>query len=119
MGYWLERLKSEEAKRKRTSETVMHPHGELLNPILWMGEQWAVTTYGLECKNGLYFVKRGKDFWYPGLTVIEVYTHWYRHLTEKTWVDKEDIENALHAMLILFNEKGKRTKVPAPYSDKQ
>jgi hypothetical protein len=93
--------------------------GEALHPVLWMGKQWAITTYGLECKNGQYHIKAGRQFWDKGLKPIEVYDRWHQHLTQKTWVDKEDIEDALHIMFILFDENGERTEVPAFYPDKQ
>ena len=32
---------------------------EPLNAIWWQGAQWAVTEYGIECRNGLYALARG------------------------------------------------------------
>lgn len=94
--------------------------GQALAPILWQGEQWAVTEYGLERRDGTYAVKAGDHFW-NGCGIGRknrdeqtVFSTWWRHLSQKSWCDEDDIDAALQAMLVLFDESGKRTNVKAP-----
>jgi len=94
--------------------------GEILYPILWQGRQWAVTDYGLECRDGLYAVD-ARDFWElldlsseANVDAQKVYLSWWRHLSGKVWCDKSDVDNAIRVMLILFDKHGNRTSVPAP-----
>lgn len=64
--------------------------GEALSePVVWVGRQWAVTTYGIECRDGRYTIKAsqlwsGGDGWNIGV-----------HMAEKEWVDVPDFLTAL------------------------
>jgi hypothetical protein len=62
----------------------------LSEPIYWIGRQWAVTVYGVECRKGTYAIAahrlwEGSDRGWP----------WEAHLAAKDWVDRSDAENAL------------------------
>lgn len=87
--------------------------GEKLHPVLWKGNQWAVTTYGLECRDGTYFVK-AKDFFSGCKTKREASDKWFRHISGKYWCDANCLYAAMHAMDMLFNLDGTRSDVPAP-----
>jgi hypothetical protein len=57
---------------------------ELAQPIFWVGRQWAVTSYGVECRDGTYAFEAdrlGED--------------WYAHVSRKIWVDAGDLREAL------------------------
>jgi len=100
------------------SRNVVRVRGEPLHPILWQGKQWAVTDYGLECRDGTYHVA-ANAFWYScnltgEITADQVFVSWWKHLSGKNWCDKDDVDNALQAMLVLFNRNGTRTNVRAP-----
>ena len=61
------------------SRNEVKVRGEALDPILWQGEQWAVTTYGLECRDGTYVVQAGSHFW-DKATAQDVFVSWFKHL---------------------------------------
>jgi hypothetical protein len=65
---------------------------EPLSEVWWQGRQWAVTSYGLECRDGTYFIdapRIGKD-----LHSANPYS-WIAHLGDnKTWIDLEDFATA-------------------------
>ena len=89
--------------------------GEKLSAVLWQGRQWAVTDYGLECRNGHYYVE-AQNFRKSEAAKgwREHGYNWARHIGQKSWCDIDDLEDALTAFNILFDEHGKRTCVPAP-----
>ncbi len=35
-------------------------HGETLHTILWQGREWAVTSYGIECRDGNYAIEASR-----------------------------------------------------------
>jgi hypothetical protein len=59
--------------------------GQRLHPIIWQGSQWAVTTYGIEARDGTYAITKDRlsD------------PHWIDHMAEKEWVNIEDFAQAL------------------------
>lgn len=63
--------------------------GERLHPIIWKGRQWAVTTYGIECRNGLYHIQKHR------IRESNNGHGWVDHMSEKTWVDIDDFKEAL------------------------
>jgi hypothetical protein len=64
--------------------------GEPLNtPVFWQGEQWAVTPYGVECRNGLYAIDADR------LWQNEQSFGWVRHMATKEWVNLPDFAEAL------------------------
>jgi hypothetical protein len=63
--------------------------GRLTRPIYWQGQQWAVTGYGVESRDGRYTVSR-LNLW------DDEFRHsWLRHMAEKNWVDLADFAEAL------------------------
>ncbi len=72
------------------STTDVRVTGEALQvPIYWKGRQWAVTSYGIEARNGKYPIK-GERVWEDN----EGYG-WVEHMAEKKWVDLSDFVEAL------------------------
>jgi hypothetical protein len=95
--------------------------GESLSDILWQGSQWAVTTYGLECRDGRYHVEVSQFFNSGdsrGLHIKDLKDRscfcWKLHMFEKNWVNQCDFTNALDAMCLLFNVNGKRSNIKPP-----
>jgi len=68
---------------------AVYCRGEVLAPIVWQGRQWAVTKYGLECRDGTYCIDRRR------LWENEDEFGWVMHLSEKTWADLPDFAEAL------------------------
>lgn len=61
--------------------------GEALHQALWLGKQWAVTTYGIECRDGCYAIQSHR------LLSKRIGTDkydWPLHMDEKEWVDMAD-----------------------------
>lgn len=81
--------------------------GDPLHEVWWQGRQWAVTSYGLECRDGRYAIeaKRLGDEWSdrPGVP------SWPRHMLGKAWVDVADFVTAFVVALALHG-KGRRFK---------
>jgi hypothetical protein len=73
------------------SDNAVTVTGEALHPILWQGRQWAVTHYGVECRDGTYVIekddlRKGSDDGRPS---------WEDHMAEKNWVDLADFATAM------------------------
>lgn len=82
------------------SDTHVRVRGEALHPILWQGEQWAVTEYGIECRNGTYAIAAHRLLeirW--GTTQYD----WPLHMREKPWVDMADFQRAFAAGCLLHH----------------
>jgi hypothetical protein len=62
----------------------------LVTPIYWQGRQWAVTPFGVECRDGTYQIENERlwdgDHSYGG---------WVAHMASKQWVDIKDFVEAL------------------------
>jgi hypothetical protein len=56
-------------------------------PVYWQGRQWAVTEYGIECRNGFYAIAH--EYCAYGIT------GWIKHMSGKAWIDLEDFAEAL------------------------
>lgn len=70
-------------------EMEIKNRGEPLSePLLWVGLQWAVTPYGVECRDGTYCIEAGR------LWESDRWGGWTRHMGGKTWVDRHDFEAA-------------------------
>src|SRR5262249_129412 len=55
--------------------------GRLSQPVYWRGRQWAVTAYGIECRERPYFFEHSRIWEDEG-------RHgWVRQLASKNWVD--------------------------------
>ena len=72
------------------STTEVHVTGEpLAEPVHWRGKQWAVTSHGIEARDGKYAIA-GNRVW------EETLGHgWIDHMSEKDWVDIHDFAEAL------------------------
>jgi len=80
--------------------------GEDLDPILWQGEQWAVTEYGIECRDGTYVIEAARGY--------NELNPWAEHLKYKNWVNIADFKKAITAFDLLFTKNGKRNNRKAP-----
>jgi hypothetical protein len=62
--------------------------GEALSEIWWQGRQWAVTDYGLECRDGTYAIERER--------LLEEATTYggIRQVGMKIWCDVDDFSTA-------------------------
>ena len=61
----------------------------LVKPISWTGRQWAVTAYGIQCRDGRYSIARER------LWESEQEHGWVAHMSEKNWIDLRDFAEAL------------------------
>jgi hypothetical protein len=86
----------------QASNHVKNP-GERLSQVIWKGRQWAVTRYGVECRDGCYAIERSR-LW------EEDDSHgWIMHMAEKEWVDLPDFAEALRvARIFEMCRTGKR-----------
>jgi hypothetical protein len=74
----------------RIATNEVKVRGEALSePILWIGEQWAVTDYGIECRDGTYVIEKNR------LWEDEESYGWRRHMAAKDWVILHDFIQAL------------------------
>jgi hypothetical protein len=72
--------------------------GDPLSDLWWQGRQWAVTSFGLECRDGTYYIDAHR-------LAEDIDTHgWPAHVSEKNWVDVEDF---LTAWLVALSMHGK------------
>lgn len=104
---------------KVTTWAMFHPQvmtrvklsvcGEKLGKVLWQGRQWAVTDYGLECRDGTYHVHAKQLMRHYGGTPRAAFNGWYQHIAEKSWVDAQDLDYALQAFVLLYTSKGHRS----------
>jgi hypothetical protein len=77
--------------------------GEPLSlPIYWCGRQWAVTRYGIECRDGTYSIAVGR------LDEEEAEHGWVMHMSEKEWVDLPDFAEALRVARRMLGHRGRR-----------
>lgn len=74
----------------RIADNEVACRGEpLTEPIYWIGKQWAVTEYGVECRDGTYFIEKAR------LWEDEESYGWKKHVGEKEWVIYSDFASAL------------------------
>jgi hypothetical protein len=79
-----------DAPPRYQSGIPVHVVGEALTePIYWQGRQWAVTPFGVECRDGTYVIQANR-LWEKD----EDYG-WVRHMAEKSWVDLPEFAEAL------------------------
>lgn len=62
--------------------------GEALDEVLWQGVQWAVTTAGIECRDGTYFIAAKR------LHESEPTWSCCKQMAEKAWVNQADFQLA-------------------------
>lgn len=75
--------------------SVVTVRGEPLADIWWRGRQWAVTSYGIECLDGTYYIEKSR------LTENMADYPWPRHLSEKEWCDSDEFATAFMVALVL------------------
>ncbi len=56
----------------------------------WIGHQWAVTSYGIECREHHPYAIEASRLW-----EAEDAHGWVQHMAEKNWVDLPDFAEAL------------------------
>ena len=62
---------------------------QLSEPVYWTGKQWAVTSHGIEARDGKYAIASSRVW-------EETLGHgWIEHMEEKSWVDLHDFTEAL------------------------
>lgn len=71
--------------------------GEPLSEIWWRGRQWAVTSYGIECLDGLYFIEKKQLSDNSG----EYKYTWAEHVGRKGWADPDEFATAWMIALLL------------------
>ena len=80
--------------------TPVRVRGEALSDIWVQGRQWAVTTYGIERRDGRYYIEAarlGRRFKSNALEVPE----WMMYMGTKDWCDIEDFAAIFLAALAL------------------
>lgn len=82
------------------SDTEVRVRGQNLHPVLWRGEQWAVTKYGMECRDGTYAIKAGELLRKRIGTALY---DWPLHMREKVWVDVADFRIAFAVACFLHH----------------
>jgi hypothetical protein len=95
----------------QSSEPVRVCGDQLSWPIFWQGRQWAVTSYGVERRDGTYCVKKDR-LWEND----EVHS-WVHHMAEKNWVDLPDFAEALRVARRHFAEPRKPGAGPTEVGD--
>jgi hypothetical protein len=72
-------------------QTEVKVRAEPLHPVIWQGRQWAVTSYGLECRDGAYTIEAKRLA--EGLRGEHPYS-WVAHVGKKLWCDVDDFATA-------------------------
>jgi len=62
--------------------------GDPLSDLWWQGRQWAVTSFGLERRDGTYYIDAHR------LAENIDTVGWPLHMTRKAWLDDEDFMTA-------------------------
>jgi hypothetical protein len=68
---------------------IMRPPNPRSKPVYWMGRQWAVTSYGVEARDGTYPIE-ARRIWEDNEG-----WGWVHQMEEKNWVDLPDFVEAL------------------------
>tara|TARA_R110002049_G_scaffold213060_6_gene384409 strand:- start:3395 stop:3718 length:324 start_codon:yes stop_codon:yes gene_type:complete len=82
-------LQTDEPPAYESAKDVAVSGESLSHPIYWLGHQWAVTSYGIEARDGKYQIKRNQ-VWEGDVSYGLV-----EHMEEKGWVDMSDFVEAL------------------------
>ena len=78
-----------EAPAYEANDEVRVTGEALAEPVYWKGRQWAVTSHGIEARDGRYHIARNRAW-------EETSGHgWIEHMEEKEWVDLQDFTEAL------------------------
>lgn len=68
----------------------------LSTPVYWLGEQWSVTSHGIEKRDGTYEIEHTR------LLHIGHNWDWCTHLSSKYWFDIRDFAVAYETALLKF-----------------
>lgn len=91
----------------RTLRKLPKVRGEKLSKILYRNNQWAVTTFGIECLDGTYAIKK------DAIKTVHPKYSWRQHMSGKMWVEIDEFIDALKmAMKIHFNEEVDEENLP-------
>ena len=82
--------------------------GDALTQIWWQGKQWAVTQYGIECRDGTYAIP-AKELTYD----LDSGTNhgWVEQMLSKDWVDMDDFRTAYFVALSMHGHQLPKEKV--------
>ena len=82
--------------------------GDPLTQIWWQGKQWAVTKFGIECRDGTYPIE-AKDLTYD----LDNDTNhgWIEQMRSKGWVDMNDFSTAYFVALSMHGRQLSKEKV--------
>jgi hypothetical protein len=82
-------LQTEEPPAYVSTDQVSLRSEPLTTPIYWTGTQWAVTGYGVECRDGTYSIPANRVWEENGGR------GWVQRMKEKDWVKLPDFVEAL------------------------
>lgn len=103
---WIDFAEEPDARQKRVLPKVEHSRdevkvrGEPLSDVWWQGREWAVTSYGIEKRDGTYYVPKS-DFGLHGDR-----WSWPEHVAAKGWADVEDFVTAWLVAATLHGKNG-------------
>ena len=83
-----------EAIRHSTNDIPLY--GEALDEVWWVGRQWAVTRYGLEKRDGKYFVQKNRL-----VENLREGWSWIGQIGCKSWADVEDVATAFYVAVAM------------------
>lgn len=88
-----------------------HPvkvQGEALKQIWWQGKQWAVTEYGIECRDGTYAIP-SNELTYD----LDSGTNhgWIEQMLNKGWADMNDFRTAYFVALSMHGHQLPKEKI--------
>lgn len=95
-------------KKHAARAPILHDAGEVksraepLHDIWWQGRQWAVTSYGIEARDGRYVIEKARLT--EGLKPPNPYS-WVRHVGQKTWVDLTDFSTAFFVAVAMHGRR--------------
>lgn len=98
------------ARDRRGVSRVEHSRDEVrvraepLDEIWWQGREWAVTSYGIEKRDGTYYIPKA-DFSLHGDK-----WSWPEHLAAKGWPDIEDFTTAWLVAMTLHGKDGSKAR---------
>jgi hypothetical protein len=85
----VERARDMTSPRPPQATNTVKCRGDRLSKVLWQGQQWACTAYGVEQRDGTYQVQKNR------LWKDEGTYGWVQHMAEKPWCDLADFAEAL------------------------
>jgi len=83
-------------------ENPVSLRGERLNEIWWQGRQWAVTSHGIEARDGTYEIAKDR------LREEHAREHpysWIAHLSGKSWIDLDDFATAYFVAVAMHGQR--------------